>query len=761
LARCQAIGVSLNAKRDAFSRSTTDTSTLCPPESEDLRRLVTRLRSSAAVRNHRRALLISGDAHWTVSAAERSLSGADGRTFWLSDRSLGAEYRPLSAATKLLGAEVDTIVYDAVGGFDPDGFGAAVGSLRGGGLLLLLTPPLDRWPTLVDPQADRIAVAPLSPKDVSGRFIARFARVLAQAPEIIKVSQGRQIPKLPRETSNCLAERPEKAADACLTLDQHEAMDAVLRTARGRARRPLIMTSDRGRGKSSALGIATARLLEAGVRRIRVTAPRRSAVDPLFHHAARLLPNAQRHSNRIEHSNGKLVFLPPDRLCRDPEKTDLLLIDEAAGIPAPLLERLLTTYPRVVFATTIHGYEGTGRGFEIRFRRTLETLAPNHRSIELRTPIRWAADDPLERLAARALLLDAAPATDRALAHARRDGCRYECIDRERLANDEATLSEVFGLLILAHYQTRPLDLRHLLDGPNIQVHLLRFNNRVAATALVAVEGGFEPGMAQQVFDGKRRPRGHLLPQTLSVHAGLPEATVHRCARIVRIAVHPVAQGRGLGRLILQQIRQDAVSRGLDTAGASFGATAGLLRFWRQCGFLPVHLGTSRNASSGAHAAVVLYPLAGAGRNLTRLARDRFKRRFPGLLAGPFRALEPEIAAALMASGKPEAQAKLDWPELVSFAFAQHPFEAALPVIGDLLKQTLSRALREDRLTDQEGAALIAKALQYRDWSETATLLGATGKAQVIDRLREAVRKLIQAYGPVEFRKERLSEPPR
>jgi tRNA(Met) cytidine acetyltransferase len=53
------------------------------------------------------------------------------------------------------------LVYDAYGGFDPDSFGAAAGALRGGGLLLLLTPPLDRWPDRPDPQAVRIAAGKL------------------------------------------------------------------------------------------------------------------------------------------------------------------------------------------------------------------------------------------------------------------------------------------------------------------------------------------------------------------------------------------------------------------------------------------------------------------------------------------------------------------------------------------------------------------------------------------------------------------------
>ena len=230
-------------------------------------------------------------------------------------------------------------------------------------------------------------------------------------------------------------------------------------------------------------------------------------------------------------------------------------------------------------------------------------------------------------------------------------------IDRDALAQDEATLSQLFGLLVLAHYQTRPLDLRHLLDGPNLQVLALRRAGQILATALVAVEGGLPAALATAIYEGRRRPQGHLLPQTLSAHAGLADAPGQRWARIVRLAVHPALQGRGLGRRLLQEIEAQARAAGLDLLGSSFGATSDLLRFWAACGLHPVHLGTSRNAASGVHAAVVLRPLSPTGEDLARRASARFRRRFPLLLAGPFRLLEPGLVADLLRLSCPVCQA--------------------------------------------------------------------------------------------------------
>lgn len=551
-----------------------------------------------------------------------------------------------------------------------------------------------------------------------------------------------------------------------------------------------MITADRGRGKSSALGIAVAGLLGDEPRSILVTAPRRAAVEPIFHHAARLLPPAKVTANGIWVRDASLAFLPPDQACRASGSADLLLVDEAAGIPAPLLEQLLRLYPRVVFATTVQGYEGSGRGFEVRFRRTLERLTPGWRELRMATPIRWAPGDPLEAFAARALLLDAAPAPQEVVSTANPATCRFERLDRDALIADpaaggnagrpakgpaggsakgsggdgrglghrgsdggregEAVLSELFGLLVLAHYQTRPTDLRQLLDGPNLRVYVLFHRERVAATALVAIEGRIGPDLSGDIFAGRRRPQGHLLPQTLCVHGGIEEATALGYARVIRIAVHPAAQGRGLGRLLLAAICEDAVEQGLDLAGSSFGATPDLLAFWDRCGFAPVHLGTSPNAASGAHAAVVLRPLSPGGRSLARLAAQRLGERLPSLLAEPLGALEPSIAARLLCAAEPvpwdpEPAARR---ELVAFAFALRPYEAALPALVRLVAARIGGALRRERLAAREGEALIGKLLQHRGWDECARLLGLTGRAQVVALLRHAVGKLLADEEP-------------
>jgi len=716
-----------------------------------LRVLTASLRERASSSNHRLTLALTGSPSWTLSTATAVISmQAGSQVAWLTERQSPAPGMrlPLSRGDKLLGSELDILVYDAYSGFDPDSFAAALGAIRGGGLLLLLTPHLESWPQLPDPQAVRVAVHPFTASQVTGRFLRRLAHALSRAEGVCLLSETDPAPQLPTFEPPSSPPIAEPEGD-CRTRDQAQAVAAILETARGRARRPLVLTSDRGRGKSSALGIAAASLLAGGQGTVLVTAPRRSAVDPLFGQAARLLPLAQVHPNRICHRDARLQYLPPDELCHDPRNADLLLVDEAAGIPAPLLERLLRTHPRVVFATTVQGYEGTGRGFEVRFRHTLDRLTPLWQEMRMETPIRWAPGDPLERLAAKALMLSASPAEESQVSGAHPHTCRFQRLDRDALTNDEVTLSQLFGLLVLAHYQTRPMDLRHLLDGPNVRVYALLHEGQVAATALVAVEGGFGPDLIREIFEGRRRPRGHLLPQTLSAHAGIREAPALGYARVIRIAVHPAVQGRGLGRFLLKGILGDARAQGLDLAGSSFGATSDLLGFWEHCGLPAVHIGTSRNAASGANAAVVLHPLSAAGASLQALALERLGKRLPSLLAEPLRDLESEIAACLLRNVPqiPWSPGPEERQELAAFAFAQRTYEAVLPLLVEFVRARIGATVYTGQLDESERDLLICKLLQHRGWTDTARLLDLTGRAQVLRLLRAAVGKLIAGSG--------------
>jgi len=800
-------------------------------------------RISASTDQQRELILLEGERDRGLRVATEFIAKRESeRPIWVSNAPI-PDAIPPAKRQQLLGGECDLLILDLWSGLDADTLGAAVGSLRGGGLLLLLTPALADWPSRVDPEAARLATYPYSAAEVGTRFIGRLARLLqpfARAPGVEQpnleqpnaeagidsghpsllrqpaqqtaATQGRPAADQPSLIGRLFTGEPTSSRSSAqpATPDQAEAIAAIRALAAGRARRPLVITADRGRGKSAALGIAAGQLIATRRLRIIVTAPRRSAVETLFAHAvARLqadsttalqaapdgFPNcwpdrspdcSQENSPKAAQEDAPktlLRFLAPDALLATRAPADLLLVDEAAGLPAPLLEALLMRYPRVCFATTVHGYEGSGRGFDIRFRALLDRDTPGWRALRLHRPIRWRQGDRVEQWTNQVLLLDAEPAADAQVAAADLTSVRFARHDRDALAANEPLLRQLFGLLVLGHYQTRPNDLRHLLDGPTLEVATLSLDGLVLATALIAREGRLEPALLQPIFEGHRRPRGHLLPQTLSAHAGLREAPSLGFARIVRIAVHPAAQRQGLGRRLVASLAVQAREDGFDLLGASFGASPELLAFWRRCGLLPLHLGTHRNTASGARAAVVLQALSPAGRGLIEQARERLQRDLPTLLSGPLQDAEPAIIAALLqaqqaapASASAPAPAPApahptnhgtlinptdqteqanqtnsieprDRRQIHAFATAHHPLEAALPALERLVRHRLAIATDDDQppscaLSSHERDLLIMSILQRRPPETVVNALGLRGRAEHLAQLRAAITAL-------------------
>jgi tRNA(Met) cytidine acetyltransferase len=708
--------------------------------------LARRLGEQAAAAGHRRMLVLSGDRQWAgfSAGAVRDALGTD-RALWLGAPSAAQpDAVPASRATRYLGRELDLLVFDAYAGLDPDAFAAISGTLAAGGLLILVAPPLADWPAWPDPECRRLAVHPFRPEDVTGRFLAWFAGRLAADDTVTLVEEGKALRGLPAHVAVPATVRATSDPD-CLTADQAAAVAAVLRTAVGHRHRPLVLTADRGRGKSASLGIAAARLVGQGCgKRVLVTAPRPAAVAAVFEHAARLLPGAVRRRSQLAWAGGSLAYAAPDALLLEPRAADLLMVDEAAAIPAGLLEGLVARYPRTVFATTVHGYEGSGRGFALRFGHTLDRLAPGWRSLRMDTPVRWAPGDPLEAFVFRSLLLDAEPASlpD---GGGPRPPWHIERIDRDVLTGDERLLRQVFGLLVAAHYRTTPLDLRHLLDGPNLQVWVGRWDGRVVATALVAVEGRFDGGLAHAVWAGRRRPRGHLLPQALALHAGAGEACKLGAVRIIRLAVHPSVRRRGVGTALLQRLLVAAGADGLDLVGASFAATPGLVRFWSRAGFVTARVGARRETGSGARAVLMLRGASDAGTALAARVRRNFLRDFPLELGDFLGDLEPSLVEAVMTEESATAPAL--WPDdlqrLKGFAEERRLFEPTRAALVRLVGAVLPLAGAWQTLSDTGRTALVVRVLQARSWEASARAAGVAGRDALVAELRRATSALL------------------
>ena len=699
------------------------------------------LRTQAGACGHRGVLVLSGDVATCRQRAVEWLEGvSSGNALWVGGPALTRlDTVPWEKARSWLGRELSILVVDAFAGFDADGFAALSGTLRAGGLLLLLVPPLAEWGAYADPQRFRLASWPYPEDAVGGRFLQRFGRCIREQSGVMVWSLDEGVPAF--DYPHVEPVRPALVVAPFAHPEQQAAVAAIQHVLHGHRRRPLLLTADRGRGKSAALGIAAAELLAQGIGPILLTAPGLAAVGQVFEHAARLLPDAELAPGRLSWAGADLQFVAPDALLQQLPRAALLLVDEAAAIPLAMLETMVHHYARIVFASTVHGYEGSGRGFTLRFSRRLDRLAPGWQSLRIRQAVRWSDGDPLEALCLQGLLLDAEAVEAGELMGLEPDDCHCEWLQPDHLMGNENDLRQLFGLLQYAHYRTSPNDLRQILDAPDLSIAVLRWRGLIVATMLLCEEGGLDESLASLVYSGERRLRGHLLAQSLAHHAGFAEAACLRGSRVIRLAVHPACQRQGLGRRLLSAARERYSER--DYLGASFGASTDLLAFWQHEGMFPVRLGLKREASSGAHALMVLQPLSARANALYPLIRRRFCQQLPVLLREPLGDLEVELVITLLASCELIAELdEQDWRDIHSFAWGKRGYEVCMAALQKLV---LTRIAILAQLDTVQQTLLVTKVLQQQAWSPCIAQAGLTGKAEAVMTLREAIRALLQS----------------
>jgi len=493
---------------------------------------------------------------------------------------------PANKARTVLGREFFIVVFDAWSGLDVNALAAVSGTICAGGSLVLLTPPLADWPQYADPDYKRFLPYPWQPDQLDGHFLQRFIQLSEHFPSQglnnIPLTQGYQF-------------------IAQTTADQQVALGIILE-----AQEAVVMTAARGRGKSAVLGMSAQQLQESGLR-VLLTAPSRAAAETVF-----------------KHTDVQPEFIAPDDLLQSLPEADVLLVDEAAMIPVPMLLEMQGHYPRCVFSTTSQGYEGSGRGFVLRFQAELNRCVPDWKNVRLNTPIRWSEGDQLEALLNQLLLLDVELAPCNSFQGA--EDVSYRVIPQQALLEDEALLRQLFALLVNAHYQTRPSDLRQMLDALQLTIHVLEQNKQPIAVALLTGEGGLDADLVAEIHAGKRRPHGHLLAQSLTFHAGIEGAACLQGERVMRIAVHPELQGQGLGSKLLNHVIEYAQKQHADYVGVSYAVSPELLPFWQRAGFVSVRLGFRKDKASGTRSLMQVCGLSESGVSLSDQAAEKFQQ---------------------------------------------------------------------------------------------------------------------------------------
>lgn len=643
----------------------------------------------------RRLLVLSGEEGWCFDHALKLRDALPGDWLWISPQPDAENHCSPSALQTLLGREFRHAVFDARHGFDAAAFAALSGTLKAGSWLVLLLPVWEEWEN--QPDTDSLRWSDCPDPIATPHFVQHFKRVLTADNDAILWRQNQ-----PFSLAHFTPRTDWHPATGAPQPEQQQLLQQLLTMPPGVA----AVTAARGRGKSALAGQLISRIAGSAI----VTAPAKAATDVLAQFAGE-----------------KFRFIAPDALLASDEQADWLVVDEAAAIPAPLLHQLVSRFPRTLLTTTVQGYEGTGRGFLLKFCARIPHL---HR-FELQQPIRWAQGCPLEKMVSEALVFD-----DENFTHTPQGNIVISAFEQTLWRSDPETPLKVYQLLSGAHYRTSPLDLRRMMDAPGQHFLQAAGENEIAGALWLVDEGGLSQELSQAVWAGFRRPRGNLVAQSLAAHGSNPLAATLRGRRVSRIAVHPARQREGTGRQLIAGALQ--YTHDLDYLSVSFGYTGELWRFWQRCGFVLVRMGNHREASSGCYTAMALLPMSDAGKQLAEREHYRLRRDAQALAQwnGETLPVDPLNDAILSDD---------DWLELAGFAFAHRPLLTSLGCLLRLL-QTSELAL----------PALRGRLQKNASDAQLCTTLKLSGRKMLLVRQREEAAQALFALNNV--RTERLRD---
>jgi len=725
------------------------------------------------VKRWRSLVVLVGDEPWTTQKLEVSLalflsaqepsevqqtqglvygdidSGAYGSQLISVNRKNYSQY--LGTEQKVILFSADNSDSNSAYNFDVDAFAALSGTLVAGGLFIFLLSP-----SQVNKDHHQVS------KDC---FLQRFLQQLASKNCYLISQEKLELPVLlPLDKADILHENiiDNKQVTtiepvmnlpySCITQEQVLAVDAMLKVLSGHRDRPLVLTADRGRGKSSALALAACQMLDNAQQplKIIITAASQQSLKVFFHQVEQHLPDAKVRGSHVEHPNGCIVFHPIDVMLKEQPAAGIVMVDEAAAIPIYLLQQLLSYYHRLIFATTIHGYEGAGRGFSIKFRQVLQCLMPHWRKMHINEPVRWASDDPLEQFVFASCLLNAElPHYDKGLlaknntsimannTHGQhsfisQNKFLVELVSIEQLRLNEALLQQVFAVLVTAHYQTSPSDVQLLLNNNAISLFVLKHENNILGVAMLMREGHADAKLIELVRENKRRLRDQFLPQSLLMHCGIKESFNYSYQRVMRIAIHPKLQGQGLGTQFLSGIKQHVLAQGIDFIGASFAGNAILVKFWQQAGFNVARVGFNKDKASGEHSCLVIKALTPNAQPLQQAIAQQFYQQFDYWLTDEFKDLPVTLVWQLLngnADLRTRAWANDTLLSVNDFISGQRQFSSCVYALHQWLLKHCTEHYAPSVLP------LLARVLQKHSIERVCQQYGFTGKKALNQQL--------------------------
>lgn len=361
------------------------------------------------------------------------------------------------------------------------------------------------------------------------------------------------------------------------------------------------LTASRGRGKSAALGLAIASAVAYGYSNIFVTSPTPENLKTLFEFILKgfdALKYKDQQDYEIVQStnpafNGAIVRVNIFREHRqtiqyiqpqDYQKlgqAELLVIDEAAAIPLPVVKKLLGPY-LVYISSTINGYEGTGRSLSLKLLDQLREKSQSNAAnagrisssarkfyeVKLEEPIRYGEGDRVERWLYDLLCLDATSAASMANKCPHPSDCSLYYVNRDTLFSynqaSEAFLHNMMSLYVSSHYKNTPNDLQLMSDAPEHHLFVLLGPVDENTTSLpdiycviqVALEGNINKEIVMANLAKGVNPSGDLIPYLISKQYQESEFGSLSGARVVRVATHPDYQRFGYGGRAIELLSQ-------------------------------------------------------------------------------------------------------------------------------------------------------------------------------------------------------------
>ncbi|KAF4610814.1 hypothetical protein D9613_007060 [Agrocybe pediades] len=563
-------------------------------------------------------------------------------------------YTYYKESDKILGNTYGMCVLQDFEAITPNLLARTIETVEGGGLVVLLLKTMTSLKQLYTMTMDVHSRYRTSSHDsVVARFNERFILSLGSCDDclvlddelnVLPISRGKDIqpisdaPGKGKETDPSevqLRELRESLEDTkpagdliklAKTIDQAQAIltfiDAI---AEKTLSSTVTLTAGRGRGKSAALGLSIAAALAHGYANIFVTSPSPENLKTLFEfvfkgldalgyeeHLDYDIAVAQGLGENKENTTKSVVRV---NVFRDHRQTvqyiqpqdahvlgqaELVIIDEAAAIPLPLVRNLIGPY-LVFLASTINGYEGTGRSLSLKLiqqlrestRPTLSKDASHNekeeaattassskkpvvkappksrtlREIKLETPIRYSAGDKIEKWLNGLLCLDAT-----ILPRSNAQGCPHPStcelfyVSRDTLFSyhpaSEVFLQRMMALYVASHYKNQPNDLQLLSDAPAHHLFVLLPPIKDDESHLpeplvvlqVALEGQISKDAIMEGLGRGMRAGGDMIPWLITQQFQESGFAKLSGARVVRIACHPDYANMGYGSRALKAL---------------------------------------------------------------------------------------------------------------------------------------------------------------------------------------------------------------